>query len=165
MAVLFGSMLGFGLTFALHMLAWRLVRPASPARLALACGAVTLPVTYAVTRIVYPDMSLPLTFEWLTLCGGVVLVYVLNMPVIESDSPSFLITMLVDARKPDGATATDLARVVTDERFCLHRLEALETEGLVRRREESCEITDAGRRFLRLFTLYHAWAARTGRGG
>lgn len=165
MVVFLASAGGVLLTVGLHVAAWRIVRPKSPARLGFLCAAIALPMAYGLATFLLRPMSLPETFEWLVLCGVTAFTYVMSMPVIESDSPSFLITMLVDAKMPQGATQSDMARVITDEKFSLNRLRSLETEGLVRRTADRFEITDFGRRFLRFYTIYHVWAGRIGRGG
>jgi len=155
----------FVLTVVLHSLAWRTLRPQSPARALLACGCVAIITTVALGRYAFLEMDLMEVLEAVALAGSLVAAYLISLPGLESESPSFVVVTRIDSKGTAGATERDLAEVVNDETFVLNRLRSLEIEGLVDRTGDTLRITGPGRRFLRLFTAYHVWAGRTMRAG
>lgn len=165
MAVLFCSLVGFPVAILIHVILWRTFRPANPSRLIPVSGAIALPAAFLLTFICFKGLSLAESIECFALSGGLLFAYLLSMPVIESDSPSFLITMLVDTRGTKGASFDEIAKIVTDERFVLHRLRSLESDGLVRHGPHGYEATKAGHAFLQFYTAYRQLAGRSGKGG
>jgi hypothetical protein len=164
-AVFLIATIAFLLAVVLHSLAWRTLRPASPARALLACGCVAIIIAVAVGRYAFPGMEPAAVLEAVVLAGSLVAAYLISLPGLESESPSFVVVTRIDSKGTAGATEKDLAEVVNDETFVLNRLRSLEIEGLVDRAGDTLRITSRGRRFLRLFTVYHVWAGRTMRAG
>lgn len=165
MAVFLIATIAFLLAIVLHSLAWRTLRPASPARALLACGCVAIIIAVAFGRYAFPGMEPAAVLEVVVLAGSLVAAYLISLPGLESESPSFVVVTRIDSKGTAGATEKDLAEVVNDEAFVLNRLRSLEIEGLVDRAGDTLRITRPGRRFLRLFTVYHVWAGRTMRAG
>lgn len=156
---------GFLLAVVLHSLAWRLLRPASPARALVACGCLAIVATATLGPLVVPHVGLAPVLESAVLTGSLIAAYLISLPGLESESPSFIVVTRIDSGGAAGVTEADLAEVVNDETFVLNRLRSLEIEGLVDRQGDTLRITGAGRRFLRFFTAYHAWAGRSLRAG
>ena len=165
MAVLLIATMAFALTVVLHSLAWRTLRPASPARALLACACLGIAATTALGRLSFPGMATAEVVEAVVLAGSLVAAYLISLPGLESESPSFVVVTRIASGGTAGATEAELAEVVNDETFVLNRLRSLEIEGLVDRAGDTLRITGPGRRFLRLFTAYHAWAGRSLRAG
>jgi hypothetical protein len=161
MRVLTTTLIGFGLTLFLHVMAWRTFRPSSPARALVGCTFLASLMTLCLSRFLFPHITFTETLESLVSLAALAASYLISLPGLETDGPTFLILTLLSSRGSRGATLADLAELINDEKFVFSRLRSLETEGLVDRASGSLRITNAGRRFLRLFTAYHSLAGRT----
>jgi len=157
---LLAPLLGVALTVFVHAMAWRMIRPRSPARLllpaAVAGGLLGACLTLAIVPNPGPLQSLEATLLFLPMIAC----YMISLPALEAESPSALIVTHVHRCGRAGATKEELAGVVNDDVFVINRIRGLEVEGLVTRRGEDLSITPAGVRFLNAFLLYHRLAGR-----
>lgn len=157
---LFAPLLAIAATVVLHLALWRSIRPRSPARLLLPAAVVgALLGAWAAAAL----LRAPSTVAWVEaglLFGAILASYLISLPALEAESPSSLIVMHVDERAGAGSTDDDLAGIVNDETFVLNRIQGLEVEGLVDRREGRLRITPSGQTFLDGFLLYHRLAGR-----
>lgn len=151
----------FTLIVVAHLLGWRWLQFKSPAKSLVFILFATLAsswifiVKIPALEIAYVDMI----FTSLTLA------YLLTMPAIESDSPSSVILLHIEKCGAGGCTVSDLARVVTDERFVGERIRGMLKQGLIKKNGSDYSITESGKHFLRFFVFYHIAAGRAHVGG
>lgn len=162
---LLAPIIGLLATVAIHVAAWRMLRPRSPARLVPLAALLGAAVGVWAARARCPaPAAADLTAAWLLFCT-MVASYLISLPALESESPSSLIVTCVDERGGDGASRDDLAAIINDDKFVLNRARGLELDGLVERADGRLRITARGRKFLHGFLSYHRLVGRRGLAG
>lgn len=163
---LLAPIIGLLATVAIHVVAWRTLRPRSPARLLPPAAVLGGAVGAWAGGAWFPG---PATADLAAACllfGTLVASYLISLPALESESPSSLIVTCVDTRATvGGATRDDLAAIVNDETFVLNRARGLGVDGLVESSDGRLRITARGRRFLQGFLFYHHLVGRRGLAG
>lgn len=158
--------IGLLTTVAIHVAAWRTMRPRSPARLVPFASLIGGAVGAWTAGTWFPGPATADLAAALLLFGTMVASYLISLPALESESPSSLIVTCVDKQGAvGGASRDDLAAIVNDETFVLNRARGLEVDRLVDRVEGRLRITARGKRFLQGFLFYHHLIGRRGLAG
>lgn len=157
---LLAPLIGVGFSIAIHVIAWRMIRPQSPVRLlppAAVAGAAIV-ACLASVRTLSPSVMACVEAAFLFL--SMIACYLISLPALESDSPSSMIVNFVHRCGTAGATRQQLEELINDDLFVINRIQGLEVEGLVERTGDTLRITPAGLRFLDAFMVYHRIVGR-----
>lgn len=144
----------FAIAFALHVICWRLRRPARPvgALLVILVGTLILGLMIAAQVVVLGPWQLA---HIALFHIAATLAYIVLYSALEQDSPSLTIIAYVAAAQGRGRKPEELRGLVRDEQIVGVRFDALLAAGIViQSPSELYLLTPRGRRWARLLNLF-----------
>ena len=161
--ILLGGCAVFGLSLALHVVAWRIRRPESYRAWLPILVIIFGPIAAAVAWTIEPT-PLGVT-ALLAMHGTLSAVYVIGYTLVSAFSPSVELLKLLD-RTPAGIPAASLRLPFLAGALTTDRIDNLSGAGLVRQHGTRLELGPRGVQLTRLVLLYrHAIGLPDGEGG
>lgn len=163
MKILGWSFFLFCLSFAIHLIVWRLRRPKRQAETILMIFFVVLAGGFlalwssnraleafvgGIPENVHEYLHIALVFTSLTFA------YIITYSAIQADSPSLVMVIAIANAGDEGIAKADFERSMTDELLVLPRIQDLLTDKMVYRDGEKYRLTHKGKLFIRLFIFY-----------
>jgi hypothetical protein len=147
-AALLISLALFGAAWLVHLVWWRVRLPRRQSMALLAVFAVVplLAAAAGGARFI-AAAEVPAAAA---LYLGAVGCYLILYTGVEQTSPTLVIVRALQAARPRGCSAEELAQLVTDELFVRPRLEALVADGIAAATADGWVLTARGRRTARL---------------
>jgi hypothetical protein len=148
--------------FALvHLVVWRVRRPAGQylALLGLAAGVLVVALTVRLALEAGAQWTPARTLDYLnqiTLFTVLALAYISTYSAVQADSPTMTILLRIAAAGPGGLTRRDLSDDLIDELLVIPRLNDLVVGGMVDLRAGRYVIAMRGALFGRLHARYRA---------
>ena len=162
MPILITGFFTLSFAFFMHVLIWRVRKPKRAAASLLAIFFLSLPLALALQ----PWVREPVEYLYVAVFHiAMTLAYLLAFPGIESESPSSLIVLALEAAGPHGLTREQLAAIITDELFVNSRLEGLLQGRHVTEKDGRFYITDSGHKYLNFFLFYRKIMGHLPEGG
>jgi hypothetical protein len=140
--------------FLIHLVLWRIRRPAKQKSALIKIFFLPLIFPFA---LLFTEGNWNLhwiEFGYLAaLHFAITFSYLVSYTLIEADGPTFLILLALDSRAQQGMTATALSEIVTDDLFIKHRLDGMVSDRLVRADGDRYTLTSKGEKVLTFFTF------------
>ena len=158
MTALLATVGAFALALLAHLGWWRWRVPLRPTRALLLVFAIA-PVVGAglwfacAGQILLPPLAIP---AMLLLYVGLAGCYLIAYAGVAYISPSLVIIRALEAAGDAGCSRQELTATVSEDAFILPRLQALVSDGMLRRMDGGFVLTTPGRRIARIIA---AWSA------
>lgn len=163
MKVLLWGLAFFILSLILNLFIWRVHLPKRQTNALLkifygvfVLGIILFEASKAFNNTSYqylPD-GIPEYLHLFLLFTSLTLAYVITYSAVEVDSPSLVMVIAVNKAGRDGLSKTEFAKLLTNERLVIPRINDLVRDKLIFLGQDKYKLTLNGRLFISIFILY-----------
>jgi predicted permease len=158
----------FAMTFAIHVIWWRLKVPRRQSFALAMLFLSTAVCGFAVVYVADPfsgELPLPRLLLAVLLFGGVGLVYLILFSAVEQDSPSFALIRLISEAGRRGIHRNDLMRIMRRHSHTRARIELMISDGMAMETPTGLRLASQGLWLSRVVLFYRKLLARKTVGG